>query len=56
MFEMEEFGIFFFVYRRNCFFYFECFMKWLENWLVDIVCVKGFFWFVLCNNMVGFFF
>ncbi len=51
--ETEEFGIFSFVYRRNRPLHPERFMKWLENWPVDIVRAKGFFWLASRNHMAG---
>ncbi|MGG0337139.1 GTP-binding protein [Priestia aryabhattai] len=51
--ETEEFGISSFVYRRNRPLHPERFMKWLENWPVDIVRAKGFFWLASRNNMAG---
>lgn len=51
--ETEEFGISSFVYRRNRPLHPERFMKWLENWPVDIVRAKGFFWLPSRNHMAG---
>jgi G3E family GTPase len=51
--ETEEFGISSFVYRRNRPLHPERFMKWLENWPVDIVRAKGFFWLASRNHMAG---
>lgn len=51
--ETEEFGISSFVYRRNRPFHPERLMTWLENWPVDIVRAKGFFWLASRNDMAG---
>lgn len=51
--ETEEFGISSFVYRRNRPLHPERFMKCLENWPVDIVRAKGFFWLASRNHMAG---
>lgn len=51
--ETEEYGISSFVYRRNRPFHPERWMKWLENWPVDVVRAKGFFWLATRNNMTG---
>ncbi|MBX4161544.1 GTP-binding protein [Priestia megaterium] len=51
--ETEEFGISSFVYRRNRPLHPERFMKWLENWPVDIVRAKGFFWLASRNHTAG---
>ncbi len=51
--ETEEFGISSFVYRRSRPLHPERFMKWLENWPVDIVRAKGFFWLASRNHMAG---
>ena len=51
--ETEEFGISSFVYRRNRPLHPERFMKWLENWPVDIVRAKGFFWLASRNHIAG---
>ncbi|TYR82058.1 GTP-binding protein [Priestia megaterium] len=51
--ETEEFGISSFVYRRKRPFHPERLMSWLENWPVDIVRAKGFFWLASRNNMAG---
>ncbi|MED4010738.1 GTP-binding protein [Priestia aryabhattai] len=51
--ETEEFGISSFVYRRNRPLHPERFMKWLEDWPVDIVRAKGFFWLASRNHMAG---
>ncbi|MGG0460264.1 GTP-binding protein [Priestia aryabhattai] len=51
--ETEEFGISSFVYRRNRPVHPQRFMKWLENWPIDIVRAKGFFWLASRNNMAG---
>lgn len=51
--ETEEFGISSFVYRRKRPFHPERLMTWLENWPVDIVRTKGFFWLASRNDMAG---
>jgi G3E family GTPase len=51
--ETEEYGISSFVYRRNKPFHPERFMKWMEEWPVDIVRAKGFFWLPTRNDMTG---
>ncbi|MFL0470359.1 GTP-binding protein [Priestia sp. 179-F W1.4 NHS] len=51
--ETEEFGISSFVYKRNRPLHPERFMKWLEDWPVDIVRAKGFFWLASRNHMAG---
>ncbi|MBM7704825.1 GTP-binding protein [Priestia iocasae] len=51
--ETEEFGISSFVYRRKRPFHPERLMKWLEDWPVDIVRAKGFFWLASRNDMSG---
>ncbi|MEW4284488.1 GTP-binding protein [Priestia koreensis] len=51
--ETEEYGISSFVYRRKRPLHPERFMKWLQNWPVDIVRAKGFFWLASRNDMAG---
>jgi G3E family GTPase len=51
--ETESLGISSFVYRRRRPFHPERFMKWLENWPVDVIRAKGFFWLASRNDMTG---
>ncbi len=51
--ETEEYGISSFVYRRNKPLHPERFMTWMEEWPVDIVRAKGFFWLPTRNDMTG---
>ncbi len=51
--ETEEYGISSFVYRRRKPFHPERWTNWLEDWPVDIVRAKGFFWLATRNDMTG---
>lgn len=51
--ETEEYGISSFVYRRRKPFHPERWMAWLEDWPVDIVRAKGFFWLATRNHLAG---
>ena len=51
--ETEEYGISSFVYRRQRPFHPERWRHWLEDWPVDVVRAKGFFWLASRNNMTG---
>ncbi|MBA4536785.1 GTP-binding protein [Bacillus aquiflavi] len=51
--ETEEYGISSFVYRRKKPFHPERLMNWLENWPIDVVRAKGFFWLASRNEMAG---
>lgn len=51
--ETEEYGVTSFVYRRRKPFHPERLMNWLENWPVDVVRAKGFFWLASRNDMAG---
>ncbi|MBO1510968.1 GTP-binding protein [Metabacillus bambusae] len=51
--ETEEYGISSFVYKRRRPFHPERLMAWLEDWPVDVVRAKGFFWLASRNNMTG---
>ena len=51
--ETDAYGISSFVYRRRRPFHPERFMHWLENWPVEIVRSKGFFWLASRNNICG---
>ncbi|OLN22111.1 cobalamin biosynthesis protein CobW [Domibacillus antri] len=51
--ETDEYGISSFVYRRTRPFHAERWMEWLEEWPVDVVRAKGFFWLSTRNDMTG---
>jgi G3E family GTPase len=51
--ETEEYGISSFVYKRRRPFHPQRLMTWLENWPVDVVRAKGFFWLASRNDMTG---
>ncbi|MGF9966502.1 GTP-binding protein [Bacillus rhizoplanae] len=51
--ETDEYNISSFVYRRKRPFRPERLMKWLENWPLDVVRAKGFFWLASRNNIIG---
>ncbi|RFU69429.1 GTP-binding protein [Peribacillus saganii] len=51
--ETEEYGISSFVYRRKRPFHPERWMKWLEEWPVEVVRAKGFFWLPTRNDTTG---
>ncbi|MEN1935267.1 GTP-binding protein [Paenibacillus sp. 102] len=51
--ETEEYGIGSFVYRRKRPFHPVRLMKFLQNWPLDVVRAKGFFWLASRNHMMG---
>lgn len=51
--ETDEYNISSFVYRRKRPFHSERLMNWLENWPLDVVRAKGFFWLASRNNIIG---
>ncbi|MGD7007399.1 GTP-binding protein [Metabacillus sp. 84] len=51
--ETEEYGISSMVYRRNKPFHPTRLMNWLEEWPVEIVRAKGFFWLASRNTTAG---
>ncbi|WP_338448410.1 GTP-binding protein [Niallia oryzisoli] len=51
--ETEEYGISSFVYRRQRPFHPERWRQWMENWPVEIIRAKGFFWLASRNDMTG---
>ncbi|MDQ0257310.1 G3E family GTPase [Evansella vedderi] len=51
--ETDEYGISSFVYRRKRPFHPERWMNWLEDWPIDIVRAKGFFWLATRNDITG---
>ncbi|MDX8366563.1 GTP-binding protein [Cytobacillus sp. IB215665] len=51
--ETDEYGISSFVHRSRRPFHPERWKQWLENWPVDVVRAKGFFWLATRNNMSG---
>ncbi|WP_108671700.1 GTP-binding protein [Peribacillus acanthi] len=51
--ETEEYGISSFVYRRRLPFHPERLLKWMEDWPIDIVRAKGFFWLASRNSTMG---
>lgn len=51
--ETDEYGISSFVYRRRRPFHPERWMDWLEDWPIDVVRAKGFFWLATRNDITG---
>ncbi len=51
--ESEEYGITSFVYKRKRPFHPGRLMEWQENWPVEIVRAKGFFWLATRHNTIG---
>ncbi|MDZ5609789.1 GTP-binding protein [Bacillus pseudomycoides] len=51
--ETEEYGIGSFVYRRKRPYHPIRLMNWLQNWPLDVVRAKGFFWLASRNHMMG---
>jgi G3E family GTPase len=51
--ETDEYGISSFVHRSRRPFHPERWKQWLENWPVDVVRAKGFFWLPTRNDIVG---
>ncbi|MBS4197506.1 GTP-binding protein [Lederbergia citri] len=51
--ETEEYGISSFVYRRKRPFHPERLNQWLEEWPVEVIRAKGFFWLATRNDWAG---